>query len=69
MSDATRIDPDLPYETLVQDLEDTLERLEDGSLPLDKALDAYERGVALSARAQQLLNEAELRIDTLRENS
>ncbi len=54
------------YEEIVEDLETVLTELEDGGLPLSKALDAYERGVKLSGQAQQLLAEAELRIDTLR---
>jgi len=55
------------YEEIVAALEHVLTELESGGLPLDKAVDAYERGVALSERAQKLLTEAELRIDTLRD--
>ena len=58
--------PERSYEEIVEDLETVLTELEDGGLPLNKALDAYERGVKLSGQAQQLLAEAELRIDTLR---
>ncbi len=68
MSDLPQIDPDQPYETIVNDLELTLAQLEDGGLSLADALVAYERGAALSARAHQLLDEAELRIETLRED-
>lgn len=57
------------YEETVEELERVLTELEDGGLPLDQAVDAYERGVKLSERAQQLLSEAELRIETLREES
>ena len=60
-------EPDATYEETVQALERVLTELEDGGLPLDQAVDAYERGVKLSERAQQLLTEAELRIETLRE--
>jgi len=55
------------YEEVVEDLEAVLTELEDGGLPLDEAVDAYERGVKLSQQAQQLLTDAELRIDTLRD--
>jgi len=55
------------YEEIVAALEHVLTELESGGLPLDKAVDAYERGVALSEQAQKLLTEAELRIDTLRD--
>ncbi len=66
--------PDLPpehptYEEVVQALESVLAELEDGGLPLDRALDAYARGVALSDQAQQMLTDAELRIDALRSES
>ena len=60
-------EPERSYEEIVEDLEAVLTELEDGGLPLDQALDAYERGVALSQQAQTLLAEAELRIDTLRD--
>lgn len=60
-------EPERPYEAIVEDLENVLTELEDGGLPLDQAVDAYERGVKLSQQAQQLLTNAELRIDTLRD--
>jgi exodeoxyribonuclease VII small subunit len=59
-------EPERAYEEIVEDLETVLTQLEDGGLPLDQALDAYEQGVKLSQQAQQLLADAELRIDTLR---
>ena len=62
-------EPGATYEETVEELERVLTELEDGGLPLDQAVDAYERGVKLSERAQQLLTEAELRIETLREES
>lgn len=62
-------EPEATYEETVEELEGVLTELEDGGLPLDQAVDAYERGVKLSERAQRLLTEAELRIETLREES
>ena len=59
-------EPERAYEEIVEDLETVLTQLEDGGLSLDQALDAYERGVKLSQQAQQLLADAELRIDALR---
>ena len=61
--------PERSYEEIVEDLENVLTELEDGGLPLDQAVDAYERGVKLSQQAQQLLAEAELRIDALRDET
>ena len=53
------------YEALYAELESTVARLESGELPLDEALACYERGVALTAACQQLLDAAELRIQQL----
>lgn len=65
MAEAT----DQTYEEIVAALESVLAQLEDGGMPLDQAVDAYERGVRLSDEAQRLLTEAELRIETLRGES
>ena len=60
---------DQTYEEIVESLEVVLTELEDGGLPLDRALDAYERGVRLSEQAERLLTDAELQIEQLRERS
>ncbi len=60
---------DQTYEAIVEALESVLAQLEDGGMPLDQAVDAYERGVRLSDEAQRRLAEAELRIETLRSES
>ena len=54
-----------PYEAVVAQLEATLERLEEGDLSLEEALAAYEGGVALASRAQELLDKTEQRIQEL----
>ncbi len=59
-------EPDRTYEEVVEALEAVLAELEDGGLALDRALDAYERGIALSEAAQSMLSDAELRIESLR---
>ena len=56
-----------PYEAVVARLEATLERLEAGDLSLEEALAAYEEGVALAGRAQELLDKTEQRIQELQE--
>lgn len=53
------------YEALTQRLQQVVERLETGELPLAEALALYEEGVALAARCQQLLDAAELRVQQL----
>jgi exodeoxyribonuclease VII small subunit len=53
------------YEALTERLRQVVERLEAGELPLAEALALYEEGVSLSARCQQLLDSAELRVQQL----
>ena len=56
---------ELGFEGALDELEHVLERLEAGELSLEEALATYERGVALSRRAEELLSRAERRIDEL----
>ena len=53
------------FEELTARLEEILQLLERGDLPLDAALDAYERGVVLVRESNELLDRAELRITEL----
>ena len=61
------VDPELPYEEVVERLEATIERLEGGGVTLDDAVSAYAEGSALAARAQELLDSAQLRVDEIGE--
>lgn len=61
------IDPDLSYEEVVGRLEATIERLEEGGAGLDESVSAYAEGSALAARAQELLDAAQLQVDELRQ--
>jgi exodeoxyribonuclease VII, small subunit len=56
------------YEQLYAQLQQVVEQLEQGELALDEALKLYEQGTALAAACQQLLDQAELRIQTLQES-
>jgi exodeoxyribonuclease VII small subunit len=53
------------YEALYSKLQEIVQRLEAGELPLDESLRLYEEGVALAAACQRLLEAAELRITML----
>ncbi len=53
------------YETLYARLQQIVEQLESGDLPLAKALALYEEGVAAAAACQRLLDHAALRVRTL----
>ncbi|KPL81357.1 exodeoxyribonuclease VII small subunit [Herpetosiphon geysericola] len=53
------------YETVFHELEQTVNALEAGDLPLEQALSHYERGMALAAQCNQLLQSAELRVQQI----
>ena len=55
------------YEDSLTSLESIIKELEQGQLPLEKAISQYEAGVKLSQRCQQLLNEAEQKVTILTE--
>ncbi len=57
----------LSFEDAYKALQETVEQLESGELPLNEAMTLYERGKALAARCQQLLTAAELRVQQLNE--
>ena len=61
----TRSQPKLPFEAAFAQLEEVVQRLEGGDLPLEEALALYERGMALSGHCQALLDQAELRVTQL----
>ncbi len=54
------------YEEQLARLVAIVAQLESGDLPLADALRLYEEGVALGAACQQVLDAAELRVQTLR---
>ena len=56
------IDGSLPYEAAFAQLQQVLGALESGDLPLNEALDQYERGAALADHCVKQLDEAELRV-------
>ncbi|MBM7841773.1 exodeoxyribonuclease VII small subunit [Herpetosiphon giganteus] len=53
------------YETVFHELEQTVNALEAGDLPLEQALSHYERGMALATQCNQLLQSAELRVQQI----
>ncbi len=53
------------FEDSIKRLEEIVEALERGDVPLDKALNLYEEGIQLSREYTQNLKAAELRIKTL----
>ena len=49
----------------MRDLEELVERLEHGDLPLEESLAAFERGVMLTRSCQVALKEAEQKVEIL----
>lgn len=57
-----------PFEELYRKLEETVEKLERGGLPLEQSIALYEEGMELAKRCQTLLDGAEQRITKLRDS-
>jgi exodeoxyribonuclease VII small subunit len=55
----------LSFDDALAELQRTVADLEAGGQPLEAAIALYERGVALQARCEQLLGDAELRVQQL----
>lgn len=53
------------FESSLQQLEQIVTRLESGALPLEEALNEFERGVQLARTGQQTLQQAEQRVQIL----
>jgi exodeoxyribonuclease VII small subunit len=56
------------FEQLYQQLEETVEKLERGGLPLEQSIEHFEHGMELAKRCQEILDKAEQRIIKLRES-
>ena len=57
------------FEVLVAELDAIVTRLERGEVPLDTALEAFERGMVLARNAGGLLDHAEARLAILSEDA
>src|SRR4030088_2301579 len=57
--------PKLDFETAMRELEKLVKRLEQGELPLEESLAAFERGVMLTRACQSALKEAEQKVEIL----
>lgn len=60
-----RKEKDQGFEQSLNTLEEIVEQLESGELPLEKTLELFEEGVAIARRCQSQLEEAERRVDLL----
>ena len=55
----------LPFEKALDELENIVQRLEKGSVPLEESIVIYERGEALNKHCEALLKRAEARIEKI----
>lgn len=56
------------FESALKKLEETVDKLEEGSIPLDEALTTFESGVRWSRECKNFLENAEQRIETILKN-
>ena len=64
----TEADPDIaemPFEKALAELEAIVDQLEKGAVSLDDSVKLYERGEALKKRCDELLKNAEMRIEKI----
>ncbi|MFK7955218.1 MAG: exodeoxyribonuclease VII small subunit [Lysobacterales bacterium] len=61
-------DPTPDFESSLEELETLVEQMESGDLTLEKSLQQFERGMALTKTCQEALSAAQLRVDTLLES-
>jgi len=57
--------PPKSFEASLEALEQIVQQLEQGDLPLEKSLELFEQGIGLSRQCQDRLNQAERRIEIL----
>ena len=56
----------LSFEAALAQLQDLVKKMESGALPLADSVAAYETGMKLKAYLEQMLKEAELKIEKLK---
>ncbi len=57
--------PKMSFEKSIQQLEEIIQELESGDLPLEKAMQRFEAGIGLSKRCSKMLDETEKKISIL----
>jgi exodeoxyribonuclease VII small subunit len=66
MADSSNTDiKKLPFERAIDELESIVKRLEEGKVPLEESVAIYERGEALKKRCEELLRQAEARVEKI----
>jgi exodeoxyribonuclease VII small subunit len=65
MADSNADVKKLPFERAIEELESIVKRLEKGDVPLEESVAIYERGEALKRRCEELLAQAEARVNKI----
>jgi len=60
---------ELTFEQALSQLQELVKKMESGALPLVDSVKAYEQGMKLKAYLEQVLKEAELKIEQLKINN
>ena len=68
-SEAAKPVESLSFEQALAELEAIVQRLERGDVPLEQSIAIYGRGEALKARCDQLLKQAEVKIEQITLNA
>ena len=55
----------LTFEKAIEELESIVGKLEGGKVPLEESVTIYERGEALKKRCEELLRQAEARVEKI----
>ena len=55
----------LPFERAMEELETIIKRLEEGKVALEESVAIYERGEMLKERCEELLRQAEARVEKI----
>jgi exodeoxyribonuclease VII small subunit len=55
----------MTFEAAIDELETIVKRLEDGKVPLEESVTLYERGEARKKRCEELLRQAEARVERI----
>jgi len=63
---AEKADPKkMTFEAAIEELETIVKRLEEGKVPLEESVAIYERGESLKKRCEELLRQAEARVEKI----
>ena len=66
MPDPTNADvKELSFERAIEELDTIVKRLEEGKVPLEESVAIYERGEVLKRRCEDLLRQAEARVEKI----